>query len=278
MSAAQVDTAAAYLRRLGVAEVPRATVPFDPGYDPATVVAHLEQSGQFMPMLKLSMATWLIADGSAVQRKITAARARDVPVVCGGGPFEIAAAQRVLPDYLDLCAAIGMTRIEAGEGFTDLVHDPDTVLELASARGLEVQFELGRKHDGPFDAAEAEELVEKGRRWLGAGAAQLVVEARESAAGVGLFGSDGSLDVQLADVFADAFGLATVVFEAPTKVSQFAMLDHFGHDVWLTNVRLEELLRVEIYRRGLHSDSWANERLRPAAPESPIDTTDSSRG
>jgi len=84
--------------------------------------------------------------------------------------------------------------------------------------------------------------------------------------------------VHLADVFADAFGLATVVFEAPTKASQFAMLDHFGHDVWLTNVRLEELLRVEIYRRGLHSDSWSNKRLRPAAPASPIDTTDSGRG
>lgn len=278
MNAIPEDAAAAYLRRLGVAEVPRATVAFDPGYDPATVVAHIEQSGRFMPMLKLSMATWLIADESAVQRKIAAARAHDVPVVCGGGPFEIAAAQQVLPEYLDLCAAVGMTRIEAGEGFTDLVHDPGTVLDLASARGLEVQFELGRKHDGPFDAAEAEELVEKGRRWLGAGAAQLVVEARESAAGVGLFGTDGSLDVHLADVFADAFGLATVVFEAPTKASQFAMLDHFGHDVWLTNVRLEELLRVEIYRRGLHSDSWSNKRLRPAAPASPIDTTDSGRG
>lgn len=271
------DAAAAYLRELGVAAVPRATVAFDPGYDPATVVAHLEQSARFMPMLKLSMATWLIADPSTVQRKIAAARAHDVPVVCGGGPFEIAAAQRVLPQYLDVCAATGMTRIEAGEGFTDLVHDPDAVLALASARGLEVQFELGRKHDGPFDAAEAEGLLEKGRRWLGAGAAQLVVEARESAAGVGLFGSDGTLDVELADLFADAFGLATVVFEAPTKASQFAMLDHFGHDVWLTNVRLEEVLRVEIYRRGLHSDSWANPRLRPGVAEQPIHTTDSGR-
>jgi hypothetical protein len=28
-------------------------------------------------------------------------------------------------------------------------------------------------------------------------------------------------------------------------------------------VRLEELLRVEIYRRGLHSDSFGIEHLRP---------------
>jgi hypothetical protein len=31
----------------------------------------------------------------------------------------------------------------------------------------------------------------------------------------------------------------------------------------LCNVRLEEVLRVEIYRRGIHSDAFANERLRP---------------
>jgi phosphosulfolactate synthase len=33
------------------------------------------------------------------------------------------------------------------------------------------------------------------------------------------------------------------------------LIDHFGRDVRLSNVRLEELLRVEIYRRGLHSQS-----------------------
>ena len=174
-----------------------------------------------MPMLKLSMATWLIADPVAVQRKIAAACARNVPVVCGGGPFEIAAAaQQVLPEYLDLCATVGMTRIEAGEGFTDLVHDPATVLAVASARNLEAGVRARRASTTDVDAQEARNLVEKGRHWLGAGAAELVVEARESAADVGLFGSDGALDVRLAELFADAFGLATVIFEAPTKASQ----------------------------------------------------------
>jgi phosphosulfolactate synthase len=33
--------------------------------------------------------------------------------------------------------------------------------------------------------------------------------------------------------------------------------------VHLCNVRIEELLRVEIYRRGLHSDAFQKENLRP---------------
>jgi len=255
-----------FLGLLGVRSVPAATVPFDPGYDPATIEAHLQQSAALIPMVKLSMATWIVADARAVQCKIEAARRLNVPVVCGGGPFEIAVAQHVLPEYLDLCAATGFTRIEAGEGFTGTEHDPVEVVGLAHARGLDVQFELGRKHTGPMDASEVTRLVEKGRRWLDAGALQLVVEARESAAGAGLFHEDGSLDARLAEQFADVFGLATLVFEAPTKSSQFAMLDLFGNEVWLTNVRFEELLRVEIYRRGLHSDSFARPHLRPHPP------------
>jgi len=36
--------------------------------------------------------------------------------------------------------------------------------------------------------------------------------------------------------------------------------------VRLSNVRLEELLRVEIYRRGLHSDAFGRPNLRPNSP------------
>jgi hypothetical protein len=36
----------------------------------------------------------------------------------GGGPFGVAVQQGQLPLYLDLVADVGMTRIEAGEGFT----------------------------------------------------------------------------------------------------------------------------------------------------------------
>jgi len=92
------------------------------------------------------------------------------------------------------------------------------------------------------------------------------VEARESARDVGVFDAEGRLRPAEADRFAEAFGLDVVCFEAPNKASQFSLLDHFGREVRLSNVRLEELLRVEIYRRGLHSDAFGNPRLRPRSP------------
>jgi len=137
------------------------------------------------------------------------------------------------------------------------------VVKMAHERGLEVQFEVGKKHDGTFTSEVIGELIDQGKRWLDAGALQIVVEARESAQDIGVFGHKGEFDGMAADRFAKAFGLETSIFEAPTKPSQFALLNHFGPAVHLSNVRIEELLRVEIYRRGLHSDAFQHDNLRP---------------
>lgn len=255
-----------YLRLIGVPELPPLTSPFDPGYDPVTLESHLDQSSHLMASLKISMACWQIANEAATRRKIAAARSHNVPTVTGGGPFEVAIAQGQLEAYLDLCADLGITRIECGEGFTELPLKPRAVVQMAHERGLAVQYEMGKKHEGPFTEETLDEAITQGHSWLDAGAVQLVVEARESARGVGAFDNEGMLNTTFVDRFAEEFGLDIAMFEAPNKPSQFAMLDHFGPRVHLCNVRLEELLRVEIYRRGLHSDAFAKPNLRPAHP------------
>ena len=255
-----------YLAELGVRPLPPATTPFDPGYDPVTLLSHLEQSGHLLAGLKLSMAGWLLAGAAATRAKIEAARSHSVPTVAGGSSFEVAVAQRRLREYMRLCAEVGFDRIECGAGFTDMPLAPRSVVGLAHAHGLGVQFEIGEKHGGAFARAGVDALVREGNEWLEAGAGEVVVEARESARGIGIFGADGAPDLEIAGRLAEAFGIDSVAFEAPTKASQFALIDHLGPTVRLSNVRLEEILRVEAYRRGLHSDAFGNARLRPLRP------------
>jgi len=261
----QISTAE-YLSKIGVRHLAPRTSPFDPGYDPATFESHLEQSAHLMSILKISMACWLIANEASTRRKFALAKKHGVPTVTGGGPFEVAVAQGQLEAYLDLCADVGAVRIECGEGFTEMNLKARAVIAMANERGLDVQFEVGKKHGGTFDGDTVAELIAQGLEWLDAGAKQIVVEGRESAKDVGLFNGQGQVNSDFADRFANAFGMDRVIFEAPTKPSQFALLDHFGPEVELCNVRLEELLRVEIYRRGLHSDAFRVEKLRPARP------------
>jgi phosphosulfolactate synthase len=256
-----------------VTPLPPLTCPFDPGGAPVVFESHLEQSAHLMLSLKVSMACWMIAEESATRRKVSAAHRAGVRVSTGGGPYEVAIAQRRLPAYLDLCADIGFDGIECGSGFTDPGMSASDVVRMAAARGLDVEYELGKKHGGEFDEHEVSALVDEGHTWLDAGASRLIIEARESAAGVGLFDDRGRLNSALADRLVDAFGLSTLIFEAPTKSSQFKMIESLGPRVQLGNVPLAELLRVEIYRRGLHSDAFSNPDLRPvpvAAASAPL--------
>lgn len=251
-----------YLDALGVRRLPPRVCPLDPGYDPESVVSHLRQSGHLMASLKISTAGWLIADPEATRRKFSAAREQGVATVTGGTPFEVAVHRGLLPEYLDLCADFGAARVECARGFTEPDLAPAEIVGMARERGLGLDLELGSKHTGAFDDAEVDSLVEEGRRWRDAGVHFLVIEARESATDIGLFDVAGKFAAHAAERFVDAFGFDALLFEAPNKASQFAMLDHFGPDIQLANVRLEELLRVEIYRRGLHADAFAKPALR----------------
>jgi len=264
-STGQLHTAD-FLKTIGVCALPASTSVFDPGYDAVTLQSHLEQSSHLISTLKISMACWLIANEAVVRRKVTIANHYKVITTTGGGPFEIAVAQHKLAYYLDLCADIGVMRIECGEGFTEMPLQAEDVVKAAHERNLEVQFELGKKHGGAFTADTIDGLIDQGRLWLEAGAVELIVEARESAKGIGVFDAQGRLHTSFADRFVEAFGLRNLTFEAPDKLSQFALLDHFGPEVRISNVRLEELLRVEIYRRGLHSDAFSKPNLRPRNP------------
>lgn len=255
-----------YLRGIGVPDIPPRTSPFDPGYDAHTVKEHLRQSAHLMAGLKISMACWQIANEDVTREKIAACKQYGVKTSAGGGPLEVAAYFDRVEEYLQLCASVGIERIEAGEGFIKNYLSPRDIVSMAADLGLEVQFELGEKHLGAFDDETVDALLRQGQQWLDAGAKQLVIEARESALGVGLFDDKGTLNEALAKRFMEAFGEENTVYEAPIKKSQFALIDFFGQRVFLGNVRLEELLRVEIYRRGLHSDAFGREHLRPHGP------------
>lgn len=258
-----------FVRSLGVPDLPPLTSPFDPGYDVATVVSHIEQSGHLISLLKLSMCCWLIADEAATRAKIAAAKRKNVTLVTGGGPFEIAKDRGRLEEYFELCAGLGIDRIEAGHGFTEMKHTPAQIVAMAGRYGLQVQMELGDKHGGAFNERVVAELIGMGQEWLDAGALAIVVEARESAQQIGLFDDSGRLNFEAAEAFAKAFGMERTIFEAPNKRSQFDFLNHFGSQIHLSNVRLEELLRVEIYRRGLHADAYGK-LLHPLPIPEPV--------
>ena len=75
------------------------------------------------------MACWMIANEDVTRQKIAVAKKYRVPTTTGGGPFEVAYVQGKLQQYLDLVADFGFTRIECGEGFTDISLDAQEIVK-----------------------------------------------------------------------------------------------------------------------------------------------------
>ena len=128
MNSKKMSHTSDYLDLIGVRKLVPLTSPFDPGYDPLTLESHLMQSSHLISTLKISMACWQIANEKATRKKVDAARRLGLTVCTGGGPFEIAATFGKIYEFLDLCADIRFTRIEAGEGFTETNLNPREII------------------------------------------------------------------------------------------------------------------------------------------------------
>ena len=257
-----------YLETIGVPSVRPASSPFDPGYDPLTFEGHLMQSAHLMEAMKVSMACWQICNEAVTRWKVAACTHYGVATVTGGGPFEVAVHQGQLPLYLDLAADIGVSQ---GRGWRRLHgHAPGPAPGDQHGRGAgprRFSSNSARSTKGRSPPTSLVALSTRGGSGSMLGLSTwLSRRARAPGVSVALM-TQGQFNAETADRFVSAFGLERCLFEAPTKPSQFALINHFGREVHLCNIRLEELLRVEIYRRGLHSDAFEHENLRPRPAE-----------
>jgi phosphosulfolactate synthase len=103
-------------------------------------------------------------------------------------------------------------------------------------------------------------LAEQALADFESGAAWVIVEARESGKGVGVYGADGNVHEQDVDILVDALNshLEKLIWEAPLKNQQEYLILRFGADVSLGNIPPRDVLAVEALRAGLRFET-----LRP---------------
>ena len=72
------------------------------------------------------------------------------------------------------------------------------------------------------------------------GASWVIVEGRESGRSVGIYNEHGDITDEMLEGIAEAMGdkLDRLIWEAPLKPQQAALVRRFGNDVSLGNVRM----------------------------------------
>lgn len=166
----------------------------------------------------------------------------------GGIPFEVAAVQGRIPQYMQRTAELGFGGVEVSEDSVDLgPGDRVNAIKRAIAAGLIVFTELGKKFpDRPLDAEDA---IEMANRDLEAGAYLVVVEKSDVALAIKQ-GTD-ALHRLMRGV-----GPERLIIECGPGADRFEiakwLLKEFGPEVNLENVDADDAYIIEAMRHGLH--------------------------
>jgi len=220
-------------------------------FDDLTAVA-----GDYIDILKIAFGTSPLYPAELLMRKIRLAKSRGITVMPGGTLLEAAVIRDVVPAYFRQVLALGFDGIEVSDGTIELSRrQRDELIRMAAEMGLKVFTECGKKRQGSrIDAAAFAETA----AWdLEAGAQLVTVEARESGVGVGLFDENGRCRKEDLEALLQVVpNPRRILWEAPQKEQQAALIRCIGPEVNLGNIAAQDVLALETLRRGLRSDTF----------------------
>lgn len=231
-------------RRLGL------TVASDKSKSLADAASLVETAGDIIDHMKLPDHVGLMwrAPADLIRKKNAIYARAGIYTLPGGIPFEVAAVQGKVPEFMARVADLGFRGVEISEDSIDLEPgDRLTAIRHARACGLAVFTELGKKFpDQPLDAEEA---ITMAKRDLDAGTRLVVVEKSDVALVIRR-GTD-TLHRLMKGV-----GPEHLIVECGPGADRFEiakwLIGEFGPDVNLENIEAEDAYIIEAMRHGLH--------------------------
>jgi phosphosulfolactate synthase len=166
----------------------------------------------------------------------------------GGIPFEVAAVEGKVPQFMARVAELGFKGVEISEDSLDLAPGSRlNAIRQAIANGLTVFTELGKKF--PDQPLNAEEAIGTASRDIEAGTRLVVVEKSD----VALVMKQGSDTLHR---LVRGVGAENIIIECGPGADRFDiakwLIREFGPDVNLENIEAEDAYIVEAMRHGLH--------------------------
>ena len=226
----------------------------------------LDTAGDYVDHWKYSYGTSALLDEDLLRRKIALAKERDILVYPGGTLAECAILQGRCRDYMRHAVALGFNGVEISDGTIE--HAPDArrdAIRFALDLGLTVVAEVGKKD--PARQPTPVRLAEQALADFEAGATWVIIEARESGRGVGVFDDEGAVLIDQVEQIVALLGdqQDRLIWEAPFKNQQEFFVLRFGPDAGLGNIPPREVLSLEAMRSGLRFETlrhWSRSKLR----------------
>lgn len=215
----------------------------------------INTAGEWIDLVKFGWGTTACIDRDLVAEKVNVLRAAKIASCPGGTLFELAFLQGRVSEMLEEAAALGFDCVEVSNGTVPMPQDDKLeAIRTCSAAGFRVLSEVGSKIVEEDHRISIRNRIDNALSELEAGAWKVIMEARESGT-LGIFQSDGSIDYALLNKLVAGIDYRTLIFEAPRREQQTALIRQFGSNVNLGNIAPGDIIPLETLRGGFRSDT-----------------------
>lgn len=217
----------------------------------------LALSGDYIDQIKLSFGTSVFLDEDLVRRKIELVRSHDVDIYPGGTLMEIALLQGVYPQYVCRAKELGFNALEISDGtITMSRHVRNDAIKRARDAGFKVISEVGKKD--PTIHLSPTEVCDQVAADLAVGAEMVIMEARESGRGIGIYDENGMVRKDEMEALIKCLGdyNPKIIWEAPMQRQQAALIMRCGPNINFGNVKPSDVLGLEALRCGLRFETF----------------------
>ncbi|MZP29637.1 phosphosulfolactate synthase [Heliobacterium undosum] len=233
------------------------TMVFDKGVGLVSFHDLLEMAADHIDFIKLGFGSSALYRPEILEQKVNLARRYGVEVYVGGTLGEIAYWQGGYDELLAGLKGVDIRWVEISDGTINITpRERRILIQKAISNGFQVLTEVGKKD--PRQTLPLQAIIQQIGEDLSEGASYVIVEGRESGKGVNFYDTKGQIRDDDLERMVDSVGnVDALLWEAPLKEQQQALIARFGVNVNLGNIPVTEVIALESLRRGLRSDTLA---------------------
>lgn len=232
------------------------TVVLDRGIGYGQAEDLVEYAAEYIDAVKLGWGVARLMPAARLKKKISLYKKYDILVTTGGTLFEIACIQKKVDQFLDCASDLGFNLIEVSNGAVPVsLKERGEWIRRITERGFIVFSEVGKKDPVEDKKLTLSDRLREMESDLAFGAAKVIVEARESGKGLGIYDEKGEVMGNFLEVIAGKIGMERVILEAPEKKQQASLIARLGREVNLGNIRPDDVIPLESLRCGLRYDT-----------------------
>ncbi len=235
------------------------TMVIDKGHGLSATADLLEMCGDSIDHWKCTFGTSAFVPADVLRRKLLQLSAHGILTYPGGTLLEVAIVHSSCRPFMQHAHMLGFSAVEISDGTIPLPqHRRRNLIRCALDHGLIPISEVGKKD--PTQQPTAIELAELALQDLEWGAQWVIVEARESGKGIGIYEENGTVRSEEVAAISECMGAQVdrLMWEAPLKNQQTFLIQHFGPNVNLGNIPIAEVLALESLRAGLRFETFAH--------------------